>query len=125
MGNSFIDPEDVTLANLAGGTAVERFNVELQKVLVNIFDPNTDPKVKRKIKLSVTLTPSVDRDYATAQIACESSLAPLESFSMPLYLGRGIDGKPVAKQTHFKQTTFADLQKETPENITKFERKVQ
>lgn len=124
MAASFIDPEDVNLANLAGGTAVERFNVELQKVLANIFDPNTDPKVKRKIKLTVTLIPSVDRDYATAQIACESSLAPLESFSMPLYLGRGADGKPVAKQTHFKQTTFADLQQQDPENVTRFERKM-
>lgn len=122
---SFIDPENVTLANLAGGTAVERFNLELQKVLQNIFDPNTDPKKKRKIKMVVTLIPTVDRDYATAQIDCESSLAPLESFSMPLYLGRGADGKPIARQTHFKQSTFADLQNETPENVTKLERKAQ
>lgn len=125
---NFIDPEKVSLANLAGGAAIERFNIELDKALANICDPNTDPKKARKIKLTVTLKPSSDRDHASTEISCESSLAPLESFSVPLYIGRGVDGKFVAHQSHFKQKTFADYQKEieqpqTTENVKPFERK--
>jgi len=37
----------INLATLAGGAAQERFNYELQKVLENISDANTEPKTKR------------------------------------------------------------------------------
>ena len=52
MAAPFSTDEDfrkVSLTNLGNGAAVELFDHELQKVLANIDDPNTDPKEKRKI----------------------------------------------------------------------------
>lgn len=126
---SFLDPENVCLKNLAGGAALERFDHEFERVLKNICDPNTDPKKIRKIKLTITLKPSEDRDFSSAKIDCESTLAPLESFNASLYIGRTPDGKFVAQQSHYKQTTFAQFQAKQAgepgqtENVKPFERK--
>lgn len=35
------------LDELMDGAITERFNRELQRVLENVFDPNTNPKAKR------------------------------------------------------------------------------
>jgi hypothetical protein len=127
--SSFLDPADVSLNNLAGGAAIERFDLELKHCLENILDVNTEAKKKRSITLKVIFAPSDDRDFASVDISCVSSLAPLESFASRLYIGRDNDGKPVARQTHFKQTTFADLntsedhKPETDTNVTRLERR--
>ncbi len=124
---SFISPEDVSLSNLAQGAAIERFDIELKNVLKNVLDVNTDPKKKRKIKLTVTVSPSRDRDHADVEILCESTLAALESFSVPIYIGKDVHGNPIARQSHFKQTTFADLPQNQNkiDNVTTIERKAQ
>lgn len=125
MSGILID-EDVSLANLAGGAAIERFDLELENVLRNIMDPNTPAKTKRKIKLTVTIAPSDDRDYAHTEILCESTMAPLTSFSIPLHIGIGVDGRAIARQSHLKQKTFADIpQQKTDGNVTPLERKAQ
>lgn len=122
--SGILSNEDVSLANLAGGAAIERFDLELEKVLKNIMDPNTTAKQKRKIKLTITIVPSEDRDYAHTEIACESTLAPLTSFTIPLHIGIGPDGKPIARQSSMQQKTFADIPKDEPDsNVTTFERK--
>lgn len=44
--------EITNLSEMSNGAVNERFNYELQKVVENICDPNTDPKKKRKITLT-------------------------------------------------------------------------
>jgi len=56
--------ETVSLDNLGGGAAVEKFNDELVEVLRNIQDPNTSPTAMREIKLTVSLKPAEDRASA-------------------------------------------------------------
>jgi hypothetical protein len=131
--SSFLDPGKVSLSNIDGGAIIERFDYELKKCLENVMDPNTDSKKKRSITLKITLAPSEDRDFANAEIKCESTLAPLSSLSAQLYIGRDIDGSAIAKQANFKQRTFADFQNEKSSeteqlspndgNVTQFERK--
>lgn len=75
---------DITLANLDGGALEERFADELQKVIRNIQDPNTDPEAKRAIEIKVTLQPMKgNRDICGYTVSCSSKLgkdSPLEGF---------------------------------------------
>lgn len=45
----------VTLVSIGGGAAVELFDIELERVLANIKDVNTDPKTRRRITLVVDI----------------------------------------------------------------------
>lgn len=67
----------VTLSTIAGGAAVERFEEELNKVLRNIEDPNTDPEKKRSIVLKFDLFPSKLRDNFQVIVSSESKVAPV------------------------------------------------
>lgn len=116
--NSFLDPENVNLQNLAGGAAVERFDYELDKVLENILDVNMDAKKKRTVVLKVHFTPDSERNAAGIEIECSSSLAPVASHESHIYVGKDVTGKAIAKQNNLKQTTFDDLQKEDDDNVT-------
>jgi hypothetical protein len=48
----------VTLSNIAGGAVPELFEHELQKVLANIADPNSDPSATREITLKFRFKPN-------------------------------------------------------------------
>lgn len=65
----------VNLINLGNGTAVERFDHELQKVLNNIKDVNTDAKKSRSVSLKVTFLPHGDRSGMQVIVDCSSKLA--------------------------------------------------
>lgn len=98
-GNGY---EKVSLANLAGGAAVERFDAELARVLDNIADPNTKVKQARKIKLEVAIVPTEDRATGVLEIKASCSLAGLEPMGHSVELvqeGR----KQVAYQRTAKQ----------------------
>ena len=70
------DQDRTDLANLCGGAAVEKFGVELERVLENIENPNTDPKAKRVVTLKFTFQPKEDRTSILTSIVAESKLAP-------------------------------------------------
>lgn len=69
--------EKISLANLARGAAVERFEAELTRVLDNIADPNTKVKTKRTITLKVDIVPTEDRTIGATTISCSSKLAAM------------------------------------------------
>ncbi|MEW6775350.1 MAG: hypothetical protein AB1405_03600 [Bdellovibrionota bacterium] len=73
--------EKATLANIGGGGLPEKFEAELQKVLANIADINTDPEEKRRIVIKVTFEPSETRQEGNVRVSCESKLAPIVSSS--------------------------------------------
>ena len=60
--------QGVTLDTLGGGALSELFTAELNRVLANIADPNTDEKAKRSISINVTLKPNRDRDIADVEL---------------------------------------------------------
>lgn len=109
--SSFLDQEDVSLSNLAGGAAIERFDLELRRCLENILDQNTESTKKRTITLKVTLAPSEDRDFANVGIGCVAALAPLQSLSSRLYIGLDVHGNPIARQNQFKQITLEEYRR--------------
>lgn len=82
----------VSLDNLGGGAAVEKFNDELAEVLRNIQDPNTNPTTVRDIKLTVSLKPTEDRASAAVLISTTKKLAPIKAFASQVFIGRGATG---------------------------------
>jgi hypothetical protein len=84
--------ETVSLDNIGGGAAVEKFNDALVEVLRNIQDPNTAPNAAREIKLTVTFKPAEDRGSAAVLIATSQKLAPLKTYKSQVFIGRGTTG---------------------------------
>jgi hypothetical protein len=84
--------DTVSLDNLGGGAAVEKFNDELAEVLRNIQDPNTSSTAVREIKLTVSLKPAEDRASAGVTIATTKKLAPIKAFASQVFIGRGAAG---------------------------------
>ncbi|WDL98153.1 replication terminator protein [Alicyclobacillus sp. ALC3] len=88
----------MNLAELAGGAVSERFEIELQKVLDNIMDPNTDPTKARAITLQLKFKTDEYRDVAGVDISVKSVLAPAEIPSTKILLDRDGAGKVVGAE---------------------------
>lgn len=66
----------INLQELAGGSVAERIDIELQKVLENIADPNTDPKKARKLQVTLTFKADDNRDIANLSVQVKPTLIP-------------------------------------------------
>jgi hypothetical protein len=67
--------KDVTLGEIGGGAAAERFHDALQRVLENIEDPNTPFDAKRKITMTFEFEPDHTRAVADCHIEVQCKLA--------------------------------------------------
>lgn len=94
--------EPVNLVSLAEGAAVERFDIELEKILRNIADVNTEPEAPREINLKVRIKPDEDREIGAVTISVTSKCPGLKAVSTRVYFGR-MGGRPVAVESNPKQ----------------------
>lgn len=94
-------PESVSLATLANGVAVERFDYELNRVLENIADYNTSATAMREVTLKIKLKPNEERSFSIVDIHASSKLAPIKPETTSLY----INGS-VASEFNPRQETF-------------------
>ena len=101
--------EVVSLASLAGGAAIERFDDELARVVANILDPNTDEKATRTITLKVKVKPGRDRDFGAVSFSVGSQLAQARPVETLVYFGVA-DGQLVAVENNPKQARLFDEQ---------------
>jgi hypothetical protein len=83
----------IDLNTFAEGALSERANVELQKILENIADPNTDAKVKRKLTLTITLAADEKRDVVLTNVVAKSTLAPAKNIEAKLIMDLDSEGK--------------------------------
>jgi hypothetical protein len=95
--------EDISLANLAGGAAIELFDRELKHVLKNITDKNRDPKFKRKITLTVTFEPTDTEGTMVVKICPETKLAGRSAITTTVLYGKDpltgyVDAKELASR---------------------------
>jgi hypothetical protein len=98
----------VTLDNLADGGAKELFEDELEKMLRNIADPNTEASFIREINLKVKVKPDEERQIGDVLVQATSRLAPARGVKTVFFMGRH-SGKLVAVESNPKQMTFDDL----------------
>lgn len=88
----------VNLNEFAEGAAAEKFNREMQRILENIADPNTDPKKKRTLTMTVTLTADDARDVVSTDVQVKSKLVPENSVGSKLLIDVDSKGSLVGRE---------------------------
>jgi hypothetical protein len=116
--------EKMTLAEIGRGAAVEKFDIELQKVLDNIQDVNTDPKKARTVTLKFTIKPDEDRGVGKYTIDADCKLAPIMAFPGRVFLGRDKTGRGVASEDHPTQMEMEPILKPEDGKIYKINKEV-
>ncbi|WP_078430467.1 hypothetical protein [Alkalihalobacterium alkalinitrilicum] len=83
----------VDLNTFANGAVAERFNDELQKILENISDPNTDAGKVRKLTLTVKLAGDDQRNLAVAVVEAKSTFASAREIQAKIIMDYDSNGK--------------------------------
>ncbi len=111
--------EITSLSEMANGAVNERFNYELQKVVENICDPNTDPKKKRKITLTMVIEPDAKREQAHISIETKTTLAPYQPDLTTLIIGVDKNGQQTARElkSGIKGQTFIDEENDISDDV--------
>ena len=86
------------LDELMDGAVTERFNMEMDRVMKNIYDPNTDPKAKRSIMITITIEPNESRDVGRYAVDVKSKTAPMMPITQVCFLRQNDDGMVVATE---------------------------
>ena len=84
-----------SLDKLLGGAVVELFSQAMVDVAENVLDPNTPPKAKRKITLTLVVEPDEERDIANMSADVKTTLASHIAATGRLIFDRDRDGKAV------------------------------
>lgn len=64
------------LETFAGGELSRQINRDIEAVMRNVVDPNTDVKAKRKITVTIEFKPNEQRNFITANVNSKPTLAP-------------------------------------------------
>ena len=89
----------VKLEEFAGGALQEKFSDALEKVLINLMDPNTPWKNKRKVSIDITFTQNEDRDDTSVNVSVATKLAPVKPIETKMAIGKDlVPGKVFAEE---------------------------
>ena len=86
------------LDELMDGALTERFNREMDRVLENVFDPNTDQKAKRQIQIVIEIAPNETRDAARFKVDVKTKIAPPVAISQICFLYQDDKGNVTAAE---------------------------
>lgn len=75
-----------SILEMCNGAFQERTDYEMNRLIENIMDPNTDPVAKRKIQITLELKPDADRSTVAVSCSVKSSLAPTYPVATMLYI---------------------------------------
>ena len=64
------------LETFAGGELSRQINRDIEAVMRNVVDPNTDVKAKRKINVTIEFKPNEQRNFITTNVNSKPTLAP-------------------------------------------------
>ena len=64
------------LETFAGGELSRQINRDIEAVMRNVVDPNTDVKAKRKITVTIEFKPNEQRNLITTNVNSKPTLAP-------------------------------------------------
>ncbi len=93
-----METQKLSLEQLDDGGAVEAVNHEIQKILENLLDPNTEPKKERKVTLEIRLKGDEKRNICSLDYQAKSNLAPLKAQSVQVLVDRDKSGRAVASE---------------------------
>lgn len=87
----------IDLNTFADGAVAQKVERELEKVIANIHDPNTEADKKRKITITLTLSSDDKREYIDTEVEVKSTLVPTKTASTKMIMGKQ-NGKLAARE---------------------------
>lgn len=93
----------VNLETFAGGALQEKFDDAMEKVLVNMTDPNTPWKNKRKIVVEVSFEQNEDWDDSTVNVSVVTKLAAVKPVSTRMAIGKDLETGQVFAEEYGSQ----------------------
>lgn len=78
---------EVNIQTLGGGSLAELFELEWNRLLHNIQDPNTDAEAKRVLTMKVTVVPDESREKGDIEIDVAAKLPGPRTATDTLYMG--------------------------------------
>lgn len=87
-----------SIMRMARGAFEERVDYEMDKVIQNILDPNTKATAKRKITLTIELTPDDERRQIQVSVTAKSTLAATNPVATSLYVTGDSNGELVVAE---------------------------
>lgn len=88
----------INLETFANGALAEKTNIELQKVMDNIFDPNTDATKVRKVTITLTLKADEKREIIATNVDTKCTLVAAKGVATTMLLGTDTSGKVVGRE---------------------------
>lgn len=86
--------EQMSVLEMSQGAIMELVDREMSRVVENIVDPNAKADAKRKIVVTLELTPSADRKIITVKSSAKSTLVPTDAVTTNLVIaGRPLTGE--------------------------------
>lgn len=82
-----------SIMQMAKGAFQERVDYEMTRVIDNILDPNTKATAKRRITLTIELTPDDERENIAVAVQAKSTLASTNPVTTALFIARGRNGE--------------------------------
>lgn len=110
-----------SILEMARGSIMEQVDIEVEKIIANILDLNTDPKKKRTLKLTVDFVPSAERCQVVVTANAKSVVQPNNAIQTSLYVGI----EPKTGEIHAAEMTpnipgqaaFDDTEEEEPRTL--------
>lgn len=87
-----------SIMSMARGAFEERVDYEMDKVIQNILDPNTKATAKRKITLTIELTPDDERQTISVAVQAKATLAPTNPVATALCITSDGNGEMVVAE---------------------------
>jgi hypothetical protein len=75
-----------SILQMSRGAIIERVDLEMSKIIENIMDPNTKATEKRKLTLTLTLTPDDNRQTVSISTTAKPTLATTSPVVTALYI---------------------------------------
>lgn len=76
------------LSQIGEGGLQEKVDKELEKVIVNILDPNTETKTARKLVITLTRKSDDTRQTVSTTMEVKSTLAPQKAIATTVLVGQ-------------------------------------
>lgn len=98
---------ELSIANIAGGAAVEMIDDCLSQVWENIRDRNTEAEKVRTVTLKIRIKPDEERDVGKVELSCTPTLAPDKPITTRVDIGHE-GGRTIAVE-HPRQTDIGEF----------------
>lgn len=89
--NTIVNKKSVL--EMAMGGILQITDYEIERIIANISDPNTDPKAKRKVTLTLTFQPDDYRERIDLQVQAKTTLAPVAPVRTAVCITKDREGR--------------------------------